>query len=60
VGGIICLDDINHKGVQKALKWVRTNLDHLEYIEKTPAAATMATFVKRADDTREWSHYKNF
>ena len=38
--------------VQKALKFVRMNFDHLEYVEKTPAAATMATFIKKSDDTR--------
>ena len=62
--GLLLLDDIQHKGVQKTLKYVRTNYCHeggsLELIEDTPAATTMATFRKIKDDTRTWDFHKNF
>ena len=62
--GLLMLDDIQHKGVQKTLKYVRTNYCHeggsLELIEDTPAATTMATFRKIKDDTRTWDFHRNF
>ena len=62
--GLLMLDDIQHKGVQKTLKYVRTNYCHeggsLELIEDTPAASTMATFRKLKDDTRTWDFHRNF
>lgn len=60
INGLLLLDDIQHKGVQKTLKYIRTNYPHLEYIETTPAATTMATFRKTAEDTRTWDYHKNF
>lgn len=60
VNGLILLDDIQHKGVQKCLKYIRTNWPHYEYVSETPAAATMATFRKISQDQREWSAHSNF
>ncbi|KAJ8612430.1 hypothetical protein CTAYLR_006582 [Chrysophaeum taylorii] len=60
VNGLILLDDINHKGVQKCLKYVRTNWPHYEYVADTPAAATMATFRKLSHDKRDWNAHVNF
>lgn len=57
---MICLDDINHEGVKKAMKFIRTNYSHLKLVDETPASGSMATFIKLADDEREWNHYKNF
>jgi hypothetical protein len=54
------LDDINHEGVKKALKYVRLNYKHWEYVHESPCSATMATFRKTGIDEREWNFHKTF
>lgn len=41
-------------------RYVRTNYKHLEYVEETPACATMATFRKLREDDRSWDFHVNF
>lgn len=47
-------------GVQKCLKYIRTNWAHYDYVSETPAAETMATFRKLRHDDRDWSAHVNF
>lgn len=60
VGGVICVDDINHPGVADWLRYARANYPHMRFIPKTLASRTMATFVKVAEDTREWNFHRRF
>jgi predicted O-methyltransferase YrrM len=58
--GVIVIDDIRHKGVAKAIKYINLNYKFLKLIEINVASQTMATYVKIADDTRLWNFHIEF
>jgi predicted O-methyltransferase YrrM len=60
VGGVICLDDIKHKGTGKAYDYVVKNYKHWKLIPNTIANKTMATFLKIKEDNRYWNFHSNF
>jgi predicted O-methyltransferase YrrM len=60
VGGVICLDDIKHKGTGKAYNYVVKNYKHWKLIPNTIASKTMATFLKIKEDNRDWNFHSNF
>ena len=68
VNGIIVLDDILHSPVKKVLDYIVTNWPHYQLVPRTPAydprnpklKSSQATFIKRAEDTREWNAHSNF
>jgi hypothetical protein len=60
VGGVILLDDIRHRGVAPVMDYMLTNYPHLQRVEDTICAETMATFVKTAPDSRSWDFHVPF
>lgn len=53
INGIIVLDDIKHKPVQKCLKYIETNYPNYQLVSKTPIydqkdpkISSQATFIK--------------
>ena len=61
IGGVLCLDDIRHRGVKPVYDYVLTNYSaHLRLITDTACADTMATFLKIANDARSWDFHQSF
>ena len=67
INGVIVLDDIKHKSVQKFFKYVSTNYPNYRIVQKTPCYHTgdvknssQATFIKTGPDTRVWNAHVNF
>ena len=67
VNGVIVLDDIKHKPVQKFLKFVLSNYPHYKLVSRTPCfipgdfkQSSQATFVKMSQDTRTWNAHTEF
>lgn len=65
--GVIVLDDIKHKPVQKCLRYIETNYPHYTLVPRTPCfsksdpkVSSQATFIKKAADTRVWNHHADF
>lgn len=65
--GVIVLDDVKHKPVQKCLKYIGTNYPHYKVVPRTPVynasdvrVSSQATFIKTAPDTRVWNHHVEF
>ena len=60
INGVIVVDDVRHRGVRKAIEYVKKNYNFLFFIDNTVANSTMNTFVKIADDTRNWDFHVEF
>jgi predicted O-methyltransferase YrrM len=60
VNGVILLDDIRHRGVNKCYRYLQSNFKHFELVSATPASSTMATFVKTGEDPRDWDFHAEF
>jgi predicted O-methyltransferase YrrM len=57
IGGIILLDDIVHKGVERAYNYVLKNYTHWKLLDKSLGNKTTATFVKISEDVRPWDFH---
>lgn len=57
LGGIIVIDDVLHKGVNKCIKYVETNYKNYKKIE---TSKTQAGYIKIGEDKREWYNHVNF
>ena len=55
--GIIIIDDALHKGVSKCIKYINTNYKHYEKIE---SPITVAAYIKKGEDKREWNFHIDF
>lgn len=60
VGSVIVLDDIRHKGVEKAFKFILKNYPHWLYLGDALGKNTTATFLKIKDDERSWNYHVKF
>jgi predicted O-methyltransferase YrrM len=66
VGGLILLDDIRHRGVNKAYNYILKNYKHWRLIKYTPCSDTLATFIKLKEEeigepgSREWFTHHDF
>ncbi len=67
INGVIVVDDIKHKPVQKFMKYVETNYPHYTLVKETPCfsvsnskLSTQATFIKNAKDSRNWNYHREF
>ncbi len=60
VGSVIVLDDIRHKGVEKAFKFILQNYNHWLYLGDALGKNTTATFLKIKDDERSWNYHVKF
>lgn len=60
VGSVIVLDDIRHKGVEKAFKFILKNYNHWLYLGDALGKNTTATFLKIKDDERSWNYHAKF
>ena len=65
--GVIVLDDIKHKPVQKCLKYIVNNYPHYNLVPRTPCynpgdpkVSSQATFIKKEEDSRVWNHHVDF
>ena len=65
--GVIVLDDIKHKPVQKCLKYIEKNYPHYQVVPRTPCFSTtdakissQATFIKTDADSRAWNYHVEF
>ena len=57
INGIIIIDDALHEGVKKCITYIETNYSHYK---KLSSPQTIACFIKKNNDTREWNFHKNF
>jgi predicted O-methyltransferase YrrM len=57
LGGIILIDDVLHKGVNKFIRYVETNYKNYKKIE---TIKTQAGYIKMGDNKREWYYHVNF
>ena len=60
IGGVIIVDDIRMPAVRDVIKYLRTNYKHFKLVGGEGKSVTSATFVKIADDKREWHFHNNF
>ena len=65
--GVIVLDDIKHKPVQKCMKYIEKNYPHYQVVPRTPCFSTtdaktssQATFIKTGSDSRVWNYHIEF
>lgn len=61
VGGVLCLDDIRHRGVKPVYDYALKNYDeHLKLVPDTGCSDTLGTFIKYAQDARSWDFHNPF
>jgi hypothetical protein len=65
--GVIVLDDIKHKPVQKCLKYIDKNYPHYRLVQRTPCynaadptMSSQATLIKEGEDNRTWNYHVEF
>jgi len=60
-GGVLVIDDARHRGVADALRYIDTNYTKmLRRIGDAASRDTMATYIKVAEDAREWNEHTAF
>ena len=57
IGGYIVIDDALHFSVQRCIRYLDTNYEHLKRIS---GPKTFAIYKVKSDDTREWNFHKHF
>ena len=58
VGGYLVIDDAQHPGVAKCVRYIETNYGG--FYKRLATHRTIAAFCKTAEDTREWNFHAGF
>ena len=58
VGGYLVIDDAQHSGVAKCVRYIEPN--YKSFYKRLPTHRTIAAFCKTAEDTREWNFHAGF